>query len=522
MAGVNAFREAYLSAGTTNPDDFTDFGARGVRYAVLWAMFENTAYRDIHTWATKLRKDYGLYKYVRGVYNPAFRLASFWQAHLMGGTIDPNAGDGQATPSCLPILIPDANKKGEALRAALAALWRESNWQVRKDVLSLWGTIYGDVALRPVDDVDRRKVYLEVVTPRILKDVTLDPFGNVKGYVLEEMRDDPRTPNATNPRQVTYREEVTRDAENRDNVIFRTFLDNAPYAWNGVAAEWAEPYGFVPFVVIQHNNVGLSWGLSEMMADLPKFHEVNDLASKANDQIRKLVDAPWLLAGVQKPTTTPTTTNTAATTDKPQPGREEVPMLYGPPGATATPLVAPLDLAATLDHIKELLGEIERDYPELKADELRLSGTLTGRALELAQQPAADKVLQRRPNYDDGLVRAQQMAIAIGGFRRYRGYEGFDLESYAAGQLAHAIGSRPVFQKTFGDLLEEQQLLWTTVAAAVTAGNTLDAPTAGALLELVLRKNGFTDEDLKQIGTMRAAGILNAQEDIIPPEGMEQ
>jgi hypothetical protein len=486
MIGLSAFREAYLSAGVVESSEFGDWNARQLRYAIYWAYFQNDAYSKLHTWSTKFKADYGLYRYIRGIYNPAFRLASFWQAHLMGGALDAAAGDGKAKSSALPILIPDTNAQAEALRLALATLWRDSNWQVKKDVLTLRGSVFGDVGLRIVDDPDRAKVYLDLVSPDLIRDLTMDPFGNVKGYVLEDVRDDPRGTGNVD-RDVTYREVCTRDG---DNVHWQTFLDNTPFAWNGTAAEWDEPYGFVPFVFIKHNDIGLDWGLSELHAGRAKFSEADDIASKTSDQIRKLVDAPWLFAGVTKSVATPTATAGTPTTDKPQPGREEIPALYAPVGATATPLVAPLDLGNTLAHIKEILSEIERDYPELKADELRLSGALTGRALELAQQPATDKVLQRRVNYDNALVRAQQMAIAIGGYRGYGGYAGFDLGSFAAGALEHSIGERSVFTKSAGDQLEEDGLLWNAANAAVQAG---------VPLELFLLRHGWTQDDINAI-----------------------
>jgi hypothetical protein len=456
-----------------------------MRYAIFWAFFQNDAYSKLHTWSQKFKTDYGLYRYIRGIYNPTYRLASFWQAHLMGGALDANAGDGKQKPSAIPIIIPDTNAaRADALRIAIATLWRDSNWQSKKDVLTLRGTVFGDVALRVVDDPDRQKTYLDIVSPDIIKELTFDPFGNVKGYVLEETRADPRT---STDRDVTYREECTRDGE---SVVWRTYLNNAPYAWNGETEEWSEPYGFVPFVFIKHNDIGLDFGLSELHAGHAKFSEADDIASKTSDQIRKIVDAPWMFAGMTKSATTPTTTAGTVTTNNPQQGREEIPSYYAPAGATATPLVAPLGLADSIAHVREILNEIERDYPELKADELRLSGALSGRALELAQQPAADKVLQRRPNYDNALVRAQQMAIAIGGYRGYKGYAGFDLGSFAAGALGHSIGERPVFHKLAADKLEEDGLLWTAANQAVQAG---------VPIELFLMRNGWSQDDVNAI-----------------------
>ena len=66
--------------------------------------------------------------------------------------------------------------------------------------MTLWGATLGDVGLQVVDDTVREKVYLKLVHPASIRDVTLDPFGNVKGYLLEELREHPAKPGTT----VTY------------------------------------------------------------------------------------------------------------------------------------------------------------------------------------------------------------------------------------------------------------------------------------------------------------------------------
>lgn len=436
MNGVRAFREAFMSSDVTDPDDWNDYTARQTRYAVLWSFYENTAYRNIHSWSTSLRAAYGMYKYSRNIYNPAYRLGAFWQSHLWGGALDLAAGDGKEVPSALPIVTTN-----EALRPAIGQLWRNSNWSSRKSIATLWGSTLGDVGLRVIDDVERGKVYLDVVHPATIESVELDAFGNCRGYVLREMRYDEAG------REVVYSEQATRDG---DEVVYSTYKDNRLYGWDGLPAEWREPYGFVPFVLIKHNDVGMDWGWAELFPALSKVREVDDLASKISDQIRKMVDSPWLFAGVDKPRSTPTTTGTAAgASNKIEPGREEIPALYGPVGATATPLVANLDLSAAAAHVASILQELERDYPELRQTLSNASNDVSGAALEIDHQPIEDKVIERRANYDDGLVRAQQMAIAIGGFRNYDGFSGFDLDSYAAGDLDHAIDhQRPVFRET--------------------------------------------------------------------------
>lgn len=477
-AAFRAFREPYLiSLPTTVDGDFGDWEARKLRYALYWAFFENTAYRNIQSWARTYKRDFGLYRYIRHIYNPTYRLGVFWQTHLWGGQLDPEAGDGQGEPSALPIQVGETADE-ERLRAAIAQLWVNSNWSVKKDVLTLQGSMKGDIGLEVVDDPLREKVYLRIVQPDVVKSVNLDDFGHVKGYVFELERDDPERPG----RDVTYTEEVTRDG---DLVVYRTYRNNSLYDWtdtdDGRGAEWDVPYGFVPFVMLQHNDVGLDWGWSELHAGRGKFGEADDLASKLSDQVRKSVDSPWLFSGVDKPGSTPRTTSrdnetyqaTSSAADRPQPGREEVPALYGPAEAKATPLVAPLDVSATVEYIQSLLEEIERDFPELRADIYTASGDASGRALRVARQQAESKVRMRREGYDQALVRAQQMAVAIGGMRGY--FEGYNLESYEAGALDHSIGKRPVFAQDPMDDIEIEYEFWRAAEQAQKVGVSLPA-----------------------------------------------
>jgi hypothetical protein len=480
-AGISAFRESFLSGDTVDIGDYADFEARRMRYAIYWAMYENTAFRDIHKWARAYRASFGLYKYIRGIYNPSYRLGEFWKSHLIGGALDPAAGDGESVKSALPILT-----QNERLRPALSNLWRASNWGVNKDILAQHGTILGDAVVMIVDDTERQKVYLDVVHPGILADVSLDRWGNVKGYVLEEERTHPETGKA-----VTYREEATRDGF---DVVYKTFANGNPYAWDGESANWTVSYGFVPMVFIQHNNVGLGWGWSELHPGRVKFNEADDLGSNLNDFIRINRNAPFLLAGVRNPKdksdTNPRTEKTGATPTNKQAGREEAPVLYGDVGATAIPLVSDMSVADATAQLATVLQELERDYPELNNNLYNVTGDISGRALRVHREPVEDRVRQRRTNYDDAIVRAQQMAIAIGGYRDYPGYEGFGLDSFAAGALDHSIADRPVFREDPMEKLEQDTEFW---KAAKEAGE------AGYPLEAFLRDHGWTDEQIQQM-----------------------
>lgn len=491
MAGYAAFQEKFVTSDQKTLEDFTDYGARRLRYSMLWAMYENTAYDKVHTWAASLKTEKGLYKYIRNIYNPSYRIGEFWKAKLLGGALDLAAGDGSETPSCLPILTDI-----EDLRPAIGQVWKWSNWQIKKDVFGLWTPVLGDGIIKIVDSPSKEKVYMRPIHPSHLRDVTLDEFGNVKGYELEYDVPDPEKQAKT----VKFREVVER-VEGEDTIYYSTYRNESLYAWEGNPdgqAEWTEDYGFVPMVVLQHNDVGLDFGWSELHPGLSKFREVDDQASKLHDQIRKLVEGAWLLAGVSDPTkkvsgetVVKKATGQTPTDEKPQPGRTEQKFLYSTNAdAKAHSLVAPIEVEQVTNSIMKLVGELERDYPELRVDIANASGDISGRALRYNRAPAVAKVVQRRPNYDNALVRAQMMAVAIGGMRGYENFSDFDLDSFASGGLEHSIGDRPVFDNDPIDDLEENKLFWENAELAKKAG---------VPLTVYLKREGWSEEEIAEI-----------------------
>lgn len=490
VRGFKAFRKEYIQSGLTEGTDiaFSDFEARRLRYDIFWRFYENTVYDHINKWSQKFMTDYGLYEYTRTIYNPAMRLGDFWQTHLMGGYLDPEAGDGKLKPSALPVIIPDNNKdQDENLRIAISQIWAWSRFQVKKDIMCLLGPVLGDIALMVVDDPLHEQVYVEIVHPGTIKEVDFDRKGNVKAYEIVETRLDPEDPN--NKRQVIYLERATREG---DEIIYQTYKDGSPYEWEGnPGEEWSESYGFIPLILIQHKDVGMEWGWSELHSGRLKFTEVDDLASKTHDQIRKSVDPMWFLSGVAKANADVARTKTTPTEDRPFPGREEINAIYAHhPQAKAQAMIAEIDLQAVVSEIKNMLEEIERDYPELQYDIDRAIQTNSGRALRLARQRSEVKVVQRRPNYDEGTVRALQMAISIAAYREYDDFIEYDLDSYKDGMLDFRIGNRTVYRLDPIDEAEIEEAFWE---------NAILATQAGVPLIYYLRSKGWHEDDLAEL-----------------------
>lgn len=471
-AAIVAFREAYMRGDWLDSDDWDDPDGRRLRYNLLWANYDNTAYRNkIHTWANLYKAEYAVYTYVRRLIGVPYRLGTFWQSYLWGGMLD--VKDGQAgIKGALPIITDN-----EALRVPIASIWRWSNWNTKKDIASLWGSVLGDAFIRIRDDTVREKVYLELVHPGTIEDVEKDNFGNVKGYTIVETRQDP---DSDTEKDVEYREIAEREG---GRVVFSTFRDGSPFDWREyepgdeeIGPEWAAEYDFIPMVHILHNDVGLDWGVGEVSQALEKIREIDDGLSLRSDQMRKTINPVWLFSGVKEPRSgTLTFSRTADTTTRPEAGREDKNALYSTdPSAKAQALVATLDTAGAIAHIQQIIDILEDDYPELRFERLRRGGVMSGMAIRLARQPTVTKVELRRPLYDGPLVRAQQMAVAIGGMRGYEDFIGFDLDSFAAGALNHMIGERPVFKPDPAETSELSLSFWAAADAAAKVGVDLD------------------------------------------------
>lgn len=474
LVGLTGFNEkAFVShPGVAEPAVFANWYSRCTRYDIYWSHFEGNVYRRIHQFQPELKAEYDLYSATRTVFSPAYRLGEFWSEHLMGGRLDPDAGDGTLVPSALPIKT--KSPKAAALRKVVALILGESNWQEAKDNWTRFGAVLGDVGAMPVDDPVHRKVYMKVIHPRIVREVTLDSRRNCKSYVFQEQRIDPRLSVFEQIQYVTYTEVAERVG---DRVEYATYLNQELYDWRDypyddtprVGPTWTEDYGFIPFIWHQHRDMGLGAGWSELHPSLSKMMELDDIASKIDDQARKLVDCPWFFSGTEEADLV--VSYGPASDDDHDPVRTKIPYICSTaPDAKPTPLVAQLDLKAASEHCMQILNELERDHMELQTDVTAASGSASGRALRVARERVEAMVETRRAGYDAAFIRLLQMCISIGAMKKYPGFEDFDENSFANGDLDMSVGDRPVFAVDAMDRIEMTQAQSQALANMTGAG----------------------------------------------------
>jgi hypothetical protein len=427
------------NADYNNPVDlgqWDTFTARQQRYTTNAAYYNNTVYDTLSTTAGQLKARGELYRFIRGVRNPAARLVDMYTAKIYGGTLDIETADTGAIPlSCDP-----------KLAQAIIALWKASNWGTNKGLYVERGAMLGDTFILLVNDADTQKICMELIDPVKVREIKKDYQGNFTRVVLEyDVVED------TTQQMERYRYKKIIDLE-----TIATFKNDKPYDYErgvyavGMGSKWANPYGFVPIAQAQHHNRGLDSGACAFQTSIQKIDELNTNAALLNDQIKKAIQTNWAVAGSQQPRDGAAVDLTANKKDKGN-------FIYLKEGATITPLVFPLDIVGALANLESLSNELEYDMPELALYKVRAVGLASGVAVKRMYDDAVTRINGAGMNYDDALARAQAMGVAMGAYHKYDAYKSFSVEDYAKGNLYHVIKEREMFD----DTLDKQTKLMT-------------------------------------------------------------
>ncbi len=452
MSAYRAFLNPDMSSGGSS---FAS--GRLARYDRLWSLYQNTAYDNLTSYLASYPANHRLYAKTRGLRNPLGAYVDFWQANIWGGVLDMAAGDGEQTPSALPIIT-----ENDKLPPAISQVWEWSNWAAKRQVVTLYGSALGDAFLKVVDNPTSGKVYLQAVWPGNVAECEWDDNGNVKRVVFEYSASDGSI-------AYTYKEIIEHPSVHGqgDGVRFQTFRDNMPFAYPGNlydgqgVSEWFAPYDFVPIVHIPFVDAGIGWGTVGYQQCVRLIDETCAKASVINDQLAKELNPPLKAQGVRAGDLTWTMSDNS------------VPIVYlpKPPGeADLVPLIfdmqiddAVVSLATDIDQIKELLPELQFSQ-DLRAG-------MSAVALRTAYAPLVSKIQSIRANFDDRLMRAHNMAVAIGGIRGYGSeFGGFGADSYVAGALKHQIGPRPVLPRGQDEELVELKMRAEVMQIIVNSG----------------------------------------------------
>lgn len=473
-ATIGATLRRAAGPGINAPTDQNETSVRAQWFAVLEHYYYNTVFEDAQTalWA-RYKHEYRLPRNIRSLFNCTRRAVDWYPGALYPGTdSDEN------------LLLPwnDETQESNPLFVAAAEqamAW--GNWESEQYAWVRQGANLGVAMVAIVDDVERGKVYPELIHPSIVTEIELDPQGHIDLYTIEVGRKD------TSGNRYTYKKTVTKEG-------IWTYKDDRLFDYDGQGAERANPYGFVPAVWTKHSNGGGPWGTPVIGATVSKLESLNGSASSIHDYILRFSEQGAIFSTAQAASSIQRILKGGATysLDEPNAPREEVRIFKGPEDLKVHRLMENLGLGEGITFLEKLIQEIEEDIPEITVERKVIEmSSATGATITRALTSVAKRHREAMSNYDRSLLRICQQAVAIGGWRLAQGawsgpggltraqqaFEGFGLESYAAGLLEGRFEKRPLLAET-----EEEKV------AAIAAKETIKS--RQGLIELYGEKEG--------------------------------
>lgn len=329
-----------------------------------------------------------------GLYNPVASVVDLY-LHVFAGRFSEEiqvVPEGAARP---------------ALVEAIERIWQWSNLTIEKQPLCRLAATHGCVGLRIVarddDDPAKRRVYIKPEHPRIIRDVELDERGNVTAIQLEY---DLTFGLAEEAQTITIREEMDKERIATYRMVGASKTPfNLATREADEGAVYGNPLGIVPYVLLRHEHTGDTWGRNAFYKQRGPLDRLNALVSHIDVQIHRHVKAKWFIAASgAAPTEVDLSDLTVAYVDQRQQAAPPI----------VEPLVAKLDLPGATAQAQMQLALIEDQLPELKATQGKFLAGQSGETIAQLRQPAEDKLSLARTNYEDALMRAQQIAVSWG------------------------------------------------------------------------------------------------------------
>jgi hypothetical protein len=386
---------------------------------------------------------------VRSIINPTARVISWYSQRVYPDAYTP---DGLPLPDGTPSAVPFASDVEEAVRMASMQALDWGNWDERRSWYVHLGAMLGDVGVKCQLDVEAGKVYPQIIDPEHVTDIEFNARGDVISVRIEipqQAKDERKTP-------YLHGEIITKET-------ITTLMNGKPHSYDDVPSEQANPFGFCPFVWVNHRYIGGRHGAPAIDAAIRKIDELNRIVTSAHEFIDKLSKQPIGVAS-DKPWRTKDNPDgvhfvNAGAADTS--ARASIGTFKGPADMRVFPLINDIGLSPALEWARSLIGEIEKDVPETVMDEqLRGMDTVAGVAIPRLMGDVVNRFSHAQRSYDRGLITVMQMLVSMGAFAVRSGLWGrnltpaqrlfgeFDLASYDKGDLSLSLMPRPLIRET--------------------------------------------------------------------------
>jgi hypothetical protein len=386
-----------------------------VTYPVLMAYYnQNGLYQDLMANAFYLNEWHEAMKPLR---NPANRSVEFFVNKIIPGVL----------PESLPI-----QTDNESIIDPIHQIWKWSNLNANKSPSVRWLSIYGDIFIHPTSNAEGSRVYHQFIEPQYVTNWSEDERGNITMSRIDIPLDE---------KGKTHTELWLPDTYFiwEHNLGASTPVKNL----NGLiqTGDSIEDYGidFVPFVHAKFRDIGEKRGIGAFTHCLDKIDEANRMATRLHQLLFRYNKAIWAVMANSvdsegMPLPPPTISADALT-------QEDDDIMRLPGTTSMDALIPDLKYQDALSILQDHMKEIEKDLPELAYYEL-VDQNLSGIAMARALGGAVSRAEEARANYEQALIRADEMALTMGvSLSIFSGIGAFE-----NGDFEHQFKHREIFE----------------------------------------------------------------------------
>lgn len=416
---------------------------------------------------------------ISGYFNPVKSIVSFY-ANAFGGTL---GGDLK--------IADEVNDRAvrPAMKAVVRRLWEWSGLNTRVGEMTELSANQGGVGIRIVYRAGPpQRVYLDFDHPAMVKRIDMDNRGNVVTAFLD----------------------YTGQAFDEDGNVAEQFQVEEVISKYGFSklhdgeeqltpAQRENPLGVCPYVWLRQEPIPGQWiGRHAYEGSERAIHGINFGLSQLDESVVAHV-WPYLFATAAAKKPTKFTTN-------------KYTLIYaqseaGKPPPTLDTMVPALDFTGSIEHLQQLVTFVRDRNPQMVLNDLKLLSGISGEALQAVKAASEAESLRARVFYEDGIVRAVQIAASLG---VYFSVPGFDLGTGTGtveaadrafgdgdGPEAFAFTQRPALPPTVFQKI--QQATANVADKKASLELVAAAKRAGLSQRESLRLGGYTDEEINAI-----------------------
>lgn len=471
-----------LDSLTTKAGQTADESARLNEYDLRWAYFYND---DLYG---RLQRAGLIEKSMPTEWNPIPVVVAFYVANTLSGNLSVQPASEAADAA--------------ALSAAVAQIWRWSNWPALRRKVATAGAVLRDVFVKvaervPMADARATAVYLQDIVPSTARWWDADE----RDFLTAIRIDTPRLTSVFTGEEFRH---VLVEVWRKDwgDGIGGVRYFELPAGQMVLDDRQATPKRAMTFEELGYDFIPIVWARvdthwRQQVAGIDRYNALAWQAARLNRPL--VIVSANMTDAVGRPLAAPLGTAEGMETLYEEEGDGVLGVVRMPGKATMTYAGNPIDFAALNLRMSEVREGVIASLPEFRVGTLDASTQLATETLELLLSHAGQRVLEMREGLERMLARAQMMAISIAQAAGLTpALFGPDvIGTYDDGRIEHSFEPRGVFEKSASARAAE--------VGALTA--------AGATIEGAARVAGYSEQQVEELVNLSIATFPEEQRD---------